>query len=1786
MSRDVKLTLRAKDEASVVVAKVVAALEKYGIGADKLGKSLSPLGSKFTRVTEEVSRLQSTIAKSKGQITLNTQYAALTKTLSDLSAEHAKLSGEVASLNSDLAKSKSRVDQARNSREALRQTLHEEREALKAVNREVASNTSGISRANEVIRKNSRELDERNAKLAKYRTDLAGAQAAQRNATAEDERATRTLEVLRARLADLGAAREAQRKALAGRGGMSARTDRMNALAGRTGDPWAGVAARSFAEDEGAARSRMLGTDSEISRITGLIAAAERTKQKTSSVLNSVRNDIRAIQSDMVRTDITASLTRKINAATADLATYTRGLDSANARSAALEISTANLTADIERQDAVITAASADVRTYEGQIRKLTSEMGRADAGIKGATSAISEMSAVAQAGGFGKMGTDVAALEKAVARLQHRLNEMADIYGRLARYADGAGGFAQAGDAAKLRNLNAQLNTAAEDAAKFRAEIERLKSGLSGAGRNSQQTKDEIKNLSAAIVVAERDARQFKQEIREIGIAAGTMRGTLADAWRKHNIESRTALSLQQRIRGQVLSLISAYVGLYGVANGIREVTGAFMQQEGALSRLGVVFDGNQTRMRVELDWIRRDAQRLGIEFGVLADEYTKFAVAGNTAGFADESIRKIFTAVSESARVNKLGLEDVKGVYLALGQIVSKGKFSAEEVRQQLGERLPGALKLLADALGVTTAELDDMMKKGDAIASEENMLRFADVLNKAFGSQLPQALQTFSAELGRLQNTIYKSKVLVGKGGLMDALQESMKRVNEFANSKEGVKFFLALGNAMGKMAEWIPYIVENFESLAKVFKLIIAVPIISFFSRNAAVVLKFGRYVWDALAAMLGAPGAIRSFSASMMSATTATGAATVAVNGLKAALLTLGPIAAGIVAAGFVFSTLSDWGNGVDAIVEAQAQHSRIMDEVLSKYDEAKNKTYTWQQAISDKNREELVAQVLPNQEAAQKAAFNVLSTDLGMMFSLGNNSPDELQARFGVPAAQTEAIIQDWKNFGKNINKVTKADIDKLRASLIEYSKVMPDDAIRDRLNAAIKKLDIFDTASGNVALLTRVLRDLGYSVTDAENILGRFPITVQEAADGVSGAKDELAGFKDEVAAAFITPLEEALKEAGAFGDNIEGLDLTKTITDPFTGGKKSIGEMRTSLAILKGYLPQISEAFKAFSNDASLSKLENSLAWMRNIPMLAGILDKFMSGKIAEGLSGKVEDYGKFAEYANSGKGWMIRAFESYRDKAYADQKEMGGFSAWRVGYGSDTITDPVTGKSRKTQQGDTITRAEGEADLARRIANYIEAITAKIGTERWESFSDNQQEVLLSLAHNYGAIPDRILNVVKTGTAKDIADAIRAEVRPGSVNNTRRQEEAAVFEKGGAFSSDPYFKAAEERQKAEKKAQEDAEKRKKGIDDENRSLEQGLAIEQLRVDGKEREAFIQEKINSYVDKHGKMSDAELAKLREQYGKLYDLQNLKSKDEQTQEKIKKHQEEINRLETERNALMDQREFAMSRGETDKVAEIDKQLVGVNAQLDAAITRFIEFWKASGSPEAAAGIATLDALKMKLAETGKTAVLTAQQINENIAGGAADSFEALARAWGQGENAFDSMRDAFLSFASDFLIEIGKMIVKQTILNALQNAGGEGSGGIGGMILGGLKAITTGVFHSGKGAGQRSSNMRRAVDPSIFNGAPKFHTGKLPALGPTEMPAIIESSEEVLPENHPRHIKNQKGSKAQMLSATINNFLDIDALRQAVLAHPEADAAIMNVIGANPSKVRKVISK
>ena len=146
----------------------------------------------------------------------------------------------------------------------------------------------------------------------------------------------------------------------------------------------------------------------------------------------------------------------------------------------------------------------------------------------------------------------------------------------------------------------------------------------------------------------------------------------------------------------------------------------------------------------------------------------------------------------------------------YLALSQMMSKGKISSEELRRQLGERMPVAMEAMARAVGVTIQELDGLLKAGKLI-SKDVMLPFVQEMEK----MLPEVnVDNIETSVNRLKNTFTK---------LVQDLKigEYFKKITDWANSmlsniqSSFLRVFTTIGSAIvgGKLFKAYTSLAQN-------------------------------------------------------------------------------------------------------------------------------------------------------------------------------------------------------------------------------------------------------------------------------------------------------------------------------------------------------------------------------------------------------------------------------------------------------------------------------------------------------------------------------------------------------------------------------------------------------------------------------------------------------------------------------------------------------------------------------------------------------------------------------------------------------------------------------------------------------------------------------------------------------------------------------------------------------------------------------------------------------------
>ncbi|MBC7963801.1 MAG: tape measure protein [Steroidobacteraceae bacterium] len=197
-------------------------------------------------------------------------------------------------------------------------------------------------------------------------------------------------------------------------------------------------------------------------------------------------------------------------------------------------------------------------------------------------------------------------------------------------------------------------------------------------------------------------------------------------------------------------------------------------------------------------MSFVRAESQRLGLDLKSAADGYMKLSAAAKGTALEGANTQALFRSVAGASTALGLSAEQSNGALLALSQMMSKGTVQAEELRGQLGERLPGSFQIAARAMGVSTSELGKMLEAGKVVA-EDFLPKFAAELEKTFPPG-EKAMSGLTAETNRLKTAWFELNATVmtsGGDNLFAGVIRGLKTATEWA--ERAARTVIALDNS---------------------------------------------------------------------------------------------------------------------------------------------------------------------------------------------------------------------------------------------------------------------------------------------------------------------------------------------------------------------------------------------------------------------------------------------------------------------------------------------------------------------------------------------------------------------------------------------------------------------------------------------------------------------------------------------------------------------------------------------------------------------------------------------------------------------------------------------------------------------------------------------------------------------------------------------------------------------------------------------------------------------------
>ena len=373
-----------------------------------------------------------------------------------------------------------------------------------------------------------------------------------------------------------------------------------------------------------------------------------------------------------------------------------------------------------------------------------------------------------------------------------------------------------QARDTERQTRANERLNSAYQQLSRQEQSSARTVQDLIARGRSATQTQREF---NRELVNAQREHQQLQRRVLEADRAVGRFQ--------------RNVGNYASAFRG-----LGNLMGAFGIAGGLTLFAGLvtdtiklIKELQGLNMALNQV-SGSAQQFAINQNFIKTTSENLGLGINELTRQFTQFYVSAKNK-MSQKEIEGIFTSIAKAGATMGLSVDAQNRAFIALNQMMSKGTITAEELKGQLGEALPGAFGIMAKAVGVSEKELGKLMQQGKV--GTEVLPAFARELEKAYGIENITNVKTLNAETNRMNNAWIDfiasietgngvfSKVLVK---LISFITDGIKGIKDFSN--QFTVYFEKIGKAFDILYPKSQFLSKAFEFLGNVIKNVIIFP----------------------------------------------------------------------------------------------------------------------------------------------------------------------------------------------------------------------------------------------------------------------------------------------------------------------------------------------------------------------------------------------------------------------------------------------------------------------------------------------------------------------------------------------------------------------------------------------------------------------------------------------------------------------------------------------------------------------------------------------------------------------------------------------------------------------------------------------------------------------------------------------------------------------------------------------------------------------------------------------
>lgn len=286
-------------------------------------------------------------------------------------------------------------------------------------------------------------------------------------------------------------------------------------------------------------------------------------------------------------------------------------------------------------------------------------------------------------------------------------------------------------------------------------------------AGQTLQTLKQTLDSTAKSVQKLESQNSGLGRKFRDLVLTMGNLRFVAMDV---NDVFLRLPMSILKSA-GQLEQMQALMTGLS------KEFTKAAREAEGLRS----------------FNFVTEMAKTAPFEIQALSDAFVKFKSAG-----LDPTNGSMQALVDSVAKFGGSG-DTLKRASVAIQQMVGKGVVSMEELRQQLGEAVPTAMKDMADQMGVSMAELAKMVQTGT--------LKAEPALNKMFlrmqvnnSGAAKEMMNTWVGMTAQLKTQWDLTAKLIADSGFSTEVKRVIDDLTRALGSQEGRAAAIGFGHAL--------------------------------------------------------------------------------------------------------------------------------------------------------------------------------------------------------------------------------------------------------------------------------------------------------------------------------------------------------------------------------------------------------------------------------------------------------------------------------------------------------------------------------------------------------------------------------------------------------------------------------------------------------------------------------------------------------------------------------------------------------------------------------------------------------------------------------------------------------------------------------------------------------------------------------------------------------------------------------------------------------------------------